>query len=156
MANRTAWTAGNSASGLGWQAMTVSATLAAGSAQLDAADVANATNLDLFADISVSCTTASATYSAGMCLSFYIYALNQDGTTYGDNHLTTTAAAVVPAMPAAAVIPLFIGATQTSIVGHALQIPLPPGNFRWAIANNGVTLTAATVKFRTYNTNLNN
>lgn len=156
MANRTAWTAGNSASGIGWQSMTVSATLAAGSAQLDNTDVANDTNLDLFADVSISCTTASSTYTAGMNVAFYVCALNQDGTTYGDNHLTTTAAAVTTSLYPAGLIPLFVGATQTSIIGNIIGIQLPPGKFRWGFMNNGITFTAATFKFRTYNTNLNN
>lgn len=155
MASRTAWTAGNGA-GLTWTTITISATLAAGSAQMDTADVANGTALDQLADLSISLTTASSTYTALMNIAIYLCMLNQDGTTYGDNHLTTSAAAVTPSFPPVATIPLFAAAAQTSIIGNVQGILLPPGTFRWGVMNNGITLTAATVKFRTYNTNLNN
>jgi hypothetical protein len=156
MVSRTAWTAGNGV-GFTWTALTVSATLANGNSQLDNADIANQTNLDMFADLSISLTIASSTIAAGAYIAFWLAALNQDGSTYGDNHVTTTAAAVTPSYPSIAIIPCFAAAAQTSIIGNALGLVIPPGTFRWIIQNNsGFTLTAATAKYRTYNINNNN
>lgn len=157
MANRTAWTGGLLNSGLGWvTAVSTAGTLATANSVLDSSDITNGSSLDIFADISVSCTISSSTIAAGANLAFWIYPLNQDGTTYGDNHLTTTPAAVTPSAAPDVIIPCFAAAGQTSIIGIARGIIIPPGTFRWAIQNNcGFTFTAATIKYRTYNTNLN-
>jgi hypothetical protein len=85
--------------------------------------------------------------------------LNQDGSTYGDGQFTNgTAAAKTPTFSPCAVMPLVAAASQTALIGFAQQIIIPPGSFRLAIQNNsGFTLTAGTqtVKYRTYNLNLN-
>jgi hypothetical protein len=163
MASRTAWTAGNGV-GLTWTTGINSADLASmanGSTVVSSvADIANGTNLDMFMDISVSQLISSSTIVAGANLSFWIFQLNQDGTTYGDGQFTNgTQAAKTPTFAPCAVIPLVAAATQTTLIGAALQIIIPPGSFRLAEQNNsGFALTAGTqtVKYRTYNLNLNN
>jgi hypothetical protein len=160
MTSRTAWVAGLLNAGLGWtQVLNFAAatTIVNGNSVLDSADITNGTSLDIFADFSISLTIASSTIVAGANMAFWIYALNQDGTTYGDNHLTSGAsAAVTPSFAPDFVIPCFAAATQTTIIGNARGIILPPGTIRFAVQNNsGFTLTAATYKYRSYNTNLN-
>jgi hypothetical protein len=57
------------------------------------------------------------------------------------------------------VIPLYAAVTQTTLIGIAKGIVMPAGTFAVAIQNNsGFTLTSGTqtVKYRTYNINLNN
>lgn len=156
-ANRTAWTAGNGV-GFTWTTAQANAgTLATGNSVLDSTDVTNQSALDLFADLSHSLTLASSTIAAGANIAYWLCALNQDGTTYGDNHLTTTPAAVTPSFFPIAVINCFAAAAQTTIVGNCTGLVMPPGTFRWGTQNNcGFTLTGATIKYRTYNTNLNN
>lgn len=163
MTARTAWTAGNGA-GLTWTTLINSADLASmanGSSVLSSvADIANGTNLDQFMDISALCAISSSTIAAGANLAFWLYPLQEDGTTYGDGQFTAgTQAAKTPAFPPCAVISLVAAAAQTTLVGLAQGIIIPPGSFRVAMQNNsGFTLTSGTqtVKYRTYNINLNN
>lgn len=160
-ASRTAWTAGNGV-GFTWATAIASANMASMTntqSVLDSTDQTNQTALDLFADISISLIIASSTIAAGANIALWQYILNQDGTTYGDNHLTTTAATATPSAPPIATVPCFAAATQTSIIGNATGVLLVPGTFRWAMQDNsGFALTAGTqtIKYRTYNTNLNN
>lgn len=162
MTSRTAWTAGNGV-GLTWTTGINSADMAsmatANTVVSSVADIANGTNLDMFMDISASLVISSSTIVAGANLAFWIYDLNQDGTTYGDNQFTAgTAAAKTPTFAPCAVIPLIAAATQTALIGYVNQIVIPPGSFRLAIQNNsGFSLTSGTqtVKYRTYNINLN-
>lgn len=163
MTSRTAWTAGNGV-GLTWTTAINTADMAsmatANTVVSSVADIANGTNLDLFMDLSASLVISSSTIVAGANLAFWIYALNQDGTTYGDAQFTNgTAAAKTPTFAPCTVMPLIAAASQTALIGFSQQILLPPGSFRIAIQNNsGFTLTAGTqtVKYRTYNFNLNN
>ena len=168
MTNTTAWIAGRGA-GLTWANAfnTADFTTSDGSGLLQnthtvlstIADIANGTALDMFADISVRLSIASSTVVAGACLSFWIYELLDDGATYGDGKLTAgTAAALTPAFAPCCAIPLFAAASQTSLVGFASGILVPPGSFRFAFQNNsGFTLTSSVTvcKYRTYNLNLN-
>lgn len=160
MTSRTAWVAGNGV-GFTWTTAIASANMASlanGSSVMDSTDISNQSNLDIFADISISLLIASSTIASGANIALWLYALNQDGTTYGDNHLTTSGAAVTPSASPIAVVPCFAAATQTAIIGQAIGIIIPPGTFRWAMQNNsGFALTAGTqtIKYRTYNTNLN-
>lgn len=162
MANRTSWTAGNG-QGLGWGTAINSADLASmanGSSVLSSvADIANGTNLDQFMDVSVRCAIASNTIVAGANLALWLYALLDDGSTYGDGQLAAgTQAAKTPLFSPCGVIPLLAAASQTTLVGVATGILLPPGSFRLALQNNsGFALSAGTqtVKYRTYNMNLN-
>lgn len=163
MTAHTAWTAGNGA-GLTWTTAINSADMAsmatANTVVSGVADIANGTNLDMFMDISASLLIASSTIVAGANLAFWLYTLNQDGTTYGDAQFTNgTPAAKTPTFAPCAVIPLVAAASQTALIGSSVQIMIPPGSFRLAIQNNsGFSLTAGTqtVKYRTYNLNLNN
>lgn len=163
MTSRTAWTAGNGV-GLTWTTLINSADLASmatGKTVLSSvADVANGTNLDMWMDVSVECAIASSTIVAGANLALWIYALLDNGSTYGDGQLTSgTPASVTPTFPPVATFPLVAAASQTTLVGFAQQIMIPPGSFRCALQNNsGFSFTAGTqtVKYRTYNINLNN
>ena len=168
MTANTAWTAGRGA-GLTWAnafnttdftTSNAGGLLASGQSVLSTvADIANGTNLDMFADISVRLSIASSTIAAGACLPFWIYELLDDGTTYGDGKLTAgTAAAITPAVSPCCIVPLYAAASQTSLVGFAQGIVIPPGSFRFAMQNaSGFTLTSSVTacKYRTYNLNLN-
>ena len=160
MASRTAWVAGNGV-GFSWTTAIASANMASMTntqVVMDSTDITNQTALDIFADVSISLVIASSTIVAGANIAIFLLALNQDGTTYGGNHFTTSAATTAVQDTPVAVIPLFAGASQTALIGNALGIQLPPGTFRWAMQNNsGFSLTSGTqtIKYRTYNTNLN-
>lgn len=163
MTARTAWTAGNGV-GLTWTTAINTADMASmtnGQTVVSSvADIANGTNLDMFMDISYKLVIASSTIVAGANFAFWIYALDQDGSTYGDGQFTNgTAASLTPAFPPSAVVGIPAVASTTNMSGYAQQIIIPPGSFRIAIQNNsGFALTSGTqtVKYRTYNINLNN
>jgi hypothetical protein len=163
VSNRTAWAAGNGV-GLTWTTLINSADLASmanGKTVLSSvADIANGTNLDQFMDVSASCAIASSTIAAGATLAFWIYALNEDGSTYGDGQLTSgTPASVTPTFPSSGTMPLVAAASQTTLLGFIQGIIIPPGSFRVAMQNSsGFSFTSGTqtVKYRTYNINLNN
>lgn len=163
MASRTAWTAGNGV-GLTWTTAINSSDLvsmANGKTVLSSvADIANGTNLDMFMDVSVRCAIASNTIALGANLALWLFDLLDDGSTYGDGQFTAgTSATLTPTFPPCALIPLVVAASQTTLVGFANGIQLPPGSFRLALQNNsGFAFTAGTqtVKYRTYNINLNN
>ena len=163
MASRTAWTAGNGA-GYTWTTLINSADLASmvnGSTVVSSvADIANQTNQDMFMDISFSQTIASSTIVAGANLAFFLFMLNQDGTTYGDGQFVNgTQKAATPTFAPCGAFGLVAAAAQTTLVGQINQIIIQPGSFRVAEQNNsGFTFTAGTqtVKYRTYNLNLNN
>lgn len=162
MASTTSWIGGNG-QGLTYGTLINSADMAsmanANTVVSSVADIANGTALDMFMDISASLVISSSTIVAGANLSFWIFMLNQDGTSYGDGQFTNgTAAAKTPTFSPCGTIPLIAAATQTALKGDIQQIIIPPGSFRVAIQNNsGFTLTAGTqtVKYRTYNLNLN-
>lgn len=162
MTNRTSWVAGNGA-GLTWSTAINSSDLASmsnGNTVLSTiSDIANGTSLDQFMDVSVRCAIASNTIAAGANLALWLYALLDDGSTYGDGQLVAgTQAAKTPLFSPIGVIPLLAAASQTTLVGAVTGILLPPGSFRLALQNNsGFALTAGTqtVKYRTYNQNLN-
>ncbi len=163
MTGRSAWVAGN---GIGLTLTTVinSADLASminGDTVLSSvADIANGSNLDQFMDVSVRCAIASNTIAAGANLSLWIYALLDDGSTYGDGQLSSgTPAAKTPTFPPCGVIPLVAAVSQTILAGFVGGIIIPPGSFRLALQNNsGFALTSGTqtVKARTFNINNNN
>lgn len=163
MTSRSAWTAGNGV-GLTWSTGINSADLASmatGSSVLSSvADIANGTNLDMFMDVSVRCAISSSTIVAGANFALWLFDLLDDAATYGDGQFVAGAqAALTPLFPPVATIPLKAAASQTTLVGFANQIIIPPGSFRLAMQNNsGFTLTSGTqtVKYRTYNINLNN
>lgn len=162
MTSRTAWTAGNGV-GFTWTTAINSAdmvSMANGSTVVSSvADIANQTNLDMFMDISAVLAISSSTIVAGANLAFWIYDLLEDGSSYGDGQFTNgTAAAKTPTFTPCAIMPLVAAATQTALKGQVDGIIIPPGSFRLAVQNNsGFTLTSGTqtVKYRTYNLNLN-
>lgn len=161
MVSRTSWTAGNGV-GLTWSTLINSAdiaTLANGSSCLSSvADIANGTNLDMFMDISYQLAIASSTIAAGANFAFWIWALNQDGSTYGDGQFSSgTPSALIPSPPPSAVQGIPAVAATTNMRGFLQRIEIPPGAFRVLIQNNcGFTLSGTqTVKYRTYNINLN-
>src|SRR5215469_16602806 len=163
MANRTAWTAGNG-QGLTFGTLINSAdivSMANGSTVLSSvAGITNGTSLDMYMDISWKLVIASSTIAAGASFPFWIYALNQDATTYGDGQFTAgTQAALTPSFPPTATGQIPAVATTTNMWGTLTQIILPPGTFKVAMQNlSGFALSAGTqtVQYRTYNINLNN
>ena len=165
MANRTAWTAGNGA-GLTWTtAINGSdlASLASGSTVLSSvADIANATNLDMYAMVGVEMTVGSTTPAAGSYLALYLQILNEDGTTYGTGEMTSGSTITrAPAQGLVGTIGLETAAATTLFAGVIPKIELPPASFRFALYNaSGVALSATAgncvVKYQTYNLNLNN
>jgi hypothetical protein len=163
MTSRTAWVAGNG-QGLTFGTLINSADMAsmtnAQTVVSSVADIANGTSLDQFMDISYLLAIASNTIAAGANFAFWIYQLNEDGTHYGDGQFTNgTAASLTPAFSPCAVVGIPAVATTTNMYGSAQGIIIPPGSFRVAIQNNsGFALTSGTqtVKYRTYNQNLNN
>jgi hypothetical protein len=163
MTNRTAWTTGNG-QGLIYGTLINTADMASmtnGQTVLSSVGtIANGTNLDMFMDISFELAISSNTIASGANFSFWIYTLNQDGSTFGDGQFTAgTAASLTPAFPPCASVGIPAVATTTNMWGYAQQIIIPPRSFRIAIQNNsGFTLTSGTqtVKYATYNLNLNN
>ena len=164
MPGRTAWTPGNG-TGFTWAPAVNGAdlvSLANGSTVLSSvATIANQTSLDLWADLSLRMTVASATPPTGAFLSVNLCALLDDGLTYGDGSLTSgsTIARALPFAPVG-VIPL-ANAALTLLAGFIQGILIPPGSFRFALYNNSGAALSATaannvVMYRTYNLNLNN
>lgn len=162
MANKAIWGAGLGV-GFTWTTLINSADLASmanGSSVLSSvSDITNQTALDLFMDVSVRCAIASSTVAAGANFALFLFPLLDDGSTYGDGQFSSgTQAAKTPAVYPIATIPLFAAASQTTLVGSALGLIIPPGSFRMAMQNNsGFALSAGTqtVKYRTYLQNLN-
>jgi hypothetical protein len=160
----TGWQGGRLNSGLTWTTIINTADLASmvtGSTVVSSvADITNGTSLDQFMDISFSQLIASSTIVAGANLAFWLFTLNQDGTTYGDgNFVNGTQKAATPTFAPCAVFPLIAAAAQTALIGLVQQIVLPPGSFRLAEQNNsGFTFTAGTqtVKYRSYNIRTDN
>jgi hypothetical protein len=162
MASRTAWVAGNGV-GFTWTTAINSADLVSmpnGSSVLSSVTgIANQTNLDMFMDVSVRCAIASSTIAAGANLAVWLYALLDDGSTYGDGQFTAgTQAAKTPTFAPCGMVSLVAAASQTTLTGFIQQVIIPPGTFKLALQNNsGFTFTAGTqtVMYRTYNLNLN-
>lgn len=167
MANRTSWVAGNSP-GFTWTALfSSSATtdinnasgIATGSCVMSTITISNQTNLDMFMDISARFGIASSTIAAGANFAFYLYALLDDGSTYGSGELTAgTVATTQPPIPLMATIPLRAAAAQTTLTGYVQGIIIPPGTFKAVFQNNCGFTTSTTgnvCMYRTYNINLN-
>lgn len=161
MTARTAWVAGNGV-GLTWTAGITAASIAAlatGNTFVEnTISVANNTNLDIYADVSIRGTIASNTTVAGANIALWIFDLLDDGTSYGDGVFTPgTAAAKTPLFASVGQISPPIGASTTTFKGIIKGIIMAPGSFHWAIQNNtGFAFTACSVLYRTYNLNLNN
>lgn len=132
--------------------------LASGGGALSTAAVANGTNLDLYADASFVVTVGGTT-TASSYLALYVLPLNQDGTTYGDGYASSTSAVPVATYLAGSCLVKAGVTSGGTVTGMFRGIVLPPGDFKFAIANQlGVTLNATsalTLKIRTFNENLN-
>ena len=129
-----------------------------GNCVLAASALNNSTALDQYFNISISFGSIT-TGSGAPSINFYLYQLNQDGTTYGDGRFGTSAAGPPPS-------PYFVGAigfgaAVTAVLTGSVQpspILLPPGQFKLVMCNStGATLAASsnTVSIRTYNSGLN-
>lgn len=147
------WIAG-SGQGLTWGSAFGSEinSLVSGDAVLSSVSIANATPLDIFADVSLIAAATATTVAPGF-VGLYLYPLNEDGSTYGDGVLTTTPAAYTP--PSC----YYVGsiglqiAASTYISGMVRGIILPPGTFSFVMLNSaGVNFgSTMTCKYRTYN-----
>lgn len=154
------WVAGNGV-GLTWTTIVGSeitgTSLPGGDSVLSSVTITNGTALDIFADFSMS--FASETWGTGSpYFEVFIYPLNEDGTTYGDNAWTTTAAAGQPnSNYTGCIIPVPTpggSALTGAAVGMCRGVVLPPGTFKIVIYNGAVTNTASsgnTFMYRTYN-----
>jgi hypothetical protein len=115
--------------------------------------VTNGSALDIYCDVSVA--LGSITPAAPGSLGIYLYPLNGDGTTYGDNNFT--AGTQKAATPGAGYQKGWIGAPTGSAIlvkGTVTGIIMPPGSFLFCIQNTlGVALAASanTIYYRTYN-----
>lgn len=148
------WIAG---SGVGLTWTTIMSTdlnsLASGNALLQAADIANDSALDIFADFSLH--LASAAFAAPNFAALFLYPLNDDASTYGDGRFTSAAAMTAANAPApywVGNVPL-VAATQAQN-GTLTGVRLPPGKCRVVLWNQGGVSFASsgnTLKYRTYN-----
>src|SRR5215475_14109204 len=137
MANNTGWVAGRG-QGLTWGSagFTVANfnSLASGSVVVATTAIANATPLDLYADVSYVLTVGGTT-TATSYMALYILPLNQDASTYGDGTPTGTAAPAAAYMAGSAGVRSGI-ASGATITGIFRGVVLPPGNFLFALTNN--------------------
>lgn len=167
----TGWQGGRLNSGIGWTALFNSADLASlGSASAVMSSVSaitNGTSFDQFMDVSISLALASTTLTAGANFALYLYSLNQDGSTYGDNAFSagtgsanTITNTKIGQQPVGSFSFPITGSATTTLIGFIQGILLPPGSYVCALANWTAPATALssgtqTAKFRTYNQLLN-
>ena len=114
--------------------------------------IANSTNLDEFCILSVALGSIAVT--TPNYIGVFVYPLNEDGTTYGDNLLT--AGTPSSSQPSANYWKANIGVqTGTATVkGSTIVFPIPPVNFNFVITNRlGVAFAASgnTIKYQTFN-----
>jgi len=146
------WIAG-SGQGLTWGDAFTSSTLnsiANGNSILSDLAISNGTPLDIYCDLSMS--LASAAFVSPNFVGFYLYPLNQDGTTYGDGRFGSSAAGNPPGQYFIGTIS-FPAATQAQ-TGSIIRTTLLPGTFKFVLYNQGGVALASSgnvVKYRTYN-----
>jgi hypothetical protein len=147
------WIAGSGV-GLTWTAAFTASTLDSivnGNAILSDVQINNASALDVFCDFSIA--FGSITWAAPSYVGVYLYPLNQDGSTYGDDRFGTSAAGPPSAQYWVGNIANPTGAAANE--GTLLRIIMPPGAFKFVIYNQtGATLASAganSAKYRTYN-----
>lgn len=160
MTSRTSWTPGNGAA-LTWTALfgsELGTSMINGDSVLSSVVVANGTALDMFMDVSIEAPISSSSIAAGANFTLWIMYLDEGGSVYGDNSLTTTPAAVTPGLFPCATMPIRVAASQTTLYGFAEGVIIRPRSFAVGLQNNcGFTFSgAATCKYQTYNLNLNN
>ena len=119
---------------------------------LSSVSIANGTPLDIFADIWIA--LGSITSGAGApYIGFYLYPLNQDGSTYGDGRFGSSAAGPTASQYFVGAVPLVPSVTQAQ-EGAVTGIIMPPGTFSFVAYNlSGSTLASSgnAIKYRTYN-----
>lgn len=146
------WIAGSGV-GLTWSSAfsTEINSIVNGNAILSSIAITNGTALDIFADISYV-AGGTATTAAPNYLGFYLYPLNEDGTTYGDGRFGSSAAGPPPGNYFIGSIG-FAAAASTTIAGVVRGIVMPPGTWKPVLYNaSGATLDSGpTCKYRTYN-----
>jgi hypothetical protein len=147
------WIAGSGV-GLTWTAAFTASTLDSivnGNAILSDVQINNASALDTFCDLSIA--FGSITWAAPNYVGVYLYPLNQDGSTYGDDRFGTSAAGPPGANYWVGNISCATGAAANE--GMIQRIVMPPGAFKFVIYNQtGATLAASganSAKYRTYN-----
>jgi hypothetical protein len=163
MTSRTAWTAGLLNSGLGWTSLfgsELNSGIANGSSILSSVSIANGSSLDMFFDVSFECLLSSGqTIAAGANFVLWLMPLMEDGSTYGDGSLSTTAAAVTPGLYPKLIMPLRAASSISALYGlNNDPLDMPPGTWAAGFQNNcGFTLNTSgnVAKFRSYNINLN-
>jgi hypothetical protein len=162
MTSNTGWTGGRLNSGIGWTALFGAelnqASFATGDAILSSVMITNGSSLDMFFDVSFEMVISSSTIAAGANFVLWLMPLMQDGSTYGDNSLTTTPAAVTPGLYPKLIMPLRAATAQTALYGvNNDPLIMPPGSWAAGFQNNcGFTLASSgnVAKFRSYNINL--
>jgi hypothetical protein len=135
--------------GLTWATVTITVDSVVNGNAIASSALDNSSNLDMFADLSIS--LGSITPTGVPYIGVYVYPLNQDGSTYGDGRFGSSAAGPPPANYLVGMIGLVASAGVQ--VGMARGILLPPGSFKFVLYNqSGVTLAGSsnTVKWRTY------
>lgn len=163
MANTTRWIIGTN-----WTAVTFTAadlnSLPSGGAALSTSVISNGTGLDQYVDFSFIATVGGTTL-AGSYISIYLLPLNQDGSTYGDGYASSTTTQPAAGYAAGSIgvkVGVTSGSTITGIIAPpnpSAPILLPPGDCKVAFGTNlqvALNATAAvTLKWRSYNVNLN-
>ena len=104
MTSKTAWVSDPNGVGLSWTTAINSTDMASmtnGQTVVSSvSDIANGTNLAMFADLSFQLVISSSTIASGANFAFWLYCLNQDGTTYSDGQFTNgTAKSATPSFP---------------------------------------------------------
>jgi hypothetical protein len=132
--------------------------LASGGFALSTSVVSNSTNLDQYCQVSFIVTVGGTTV-AGSYFTIYALPLNQDGSTYGDGQASSTTVQPAGAY-AQKSVGVKVGVTSgNTVTGTFEPFLIPPGDFKLGFANNltvALSATAAlTLKYRTFNINLN-
>ena len=117
----------------------------------------NDSGLDLEAEVSFTMEVGGTT-TVNSRFDLYILPLNQDGTTYGDGAVTGTTLPAASYMASTCLVRTGI-TSGNAVTGTFPRVPLPAADFKFAIGQRtGAALdatSAATVKYRTVNRNLN-
>ncbi len=124
-----------------------------GNAILSSVVVANGTALDTYMSISGAFGSITST-SGAPYIGFYLYPLNQDGSTYGDGRFISSAAGPPLSQYYLCSIPLVPSVTQAQEGSCGSLQPIPPGSFALVAYNmSGATLAASgnAIKAQTYN-----
>jgi hypothetical protein len=120
-------------------------------------DPANSGNGDLYANFSFVFGAVS-TQAGTPYLQLYLFPLNEDGSTYGDNSASGTGAAGPPAAQYATncIVPVTASLSSTAFKGSCTNVPLPASKFKMVLYDNlnttGSTASSGnTVYIQTYN-----